>query len=176
MFHSLDVGCGVDFRGDVNVDLYPKEYFSRKINLKRNPNFIVADCHYLPFNSKSFETVFCSHLLEHLGVDVTRTVKELLRVSKEKVVIRVPSAGASTAKAPSHNKIFTAKAFDIIFANYKHKITFVRWRLRFAKMPIRLINKLCNRGKFRIKNPFFWFPFMVPTEIKVEVYLKNSYP
>jgi len=53
----LDVGCGDNPKGDVNVDLF--FYVQCK-------NFIAADAHYLPFKNGVFERVYSKHCLEHL--------------------------------------------------------------------------------------------------------------
>ena len=53
--------------------------------------FSVGDAAALPFPDKSFDVVVSSHVLEHLP-DFDAGIKELLRVSKGKVVIAVPTA------------------------------------------------------------------------------------
>jgi ubiquinone/menaquinone biosynthesis C-methylase UbiE len=53
----LDVGCGDNPKGNVNLDLF----FYVKCE-----NFIIADAHHLPFKNSSFEKVFSKHCVEHL--------------------------------------------------------------------------------------------------------------
>lgn len=86
----LDVGCGTMPRGDVNVDLLVSDDDYRDAIIPQNiENFVKADVRFLPFRDSCFQTVFCSHLLEHLE-DPDVGLKELLRVSGKAVVVRVP--------------------------------------------------------------------------------------
>lgn len=43
----------------------------------------------LPFNDNSFDTVLCTHALEHIK-DYRLALKELLRVTKHRLIITVP--------------------------------------------------------------------------------------
>jgi len=91
----LDVGCGADPTGDVNCDLYtgetPHIYTKQKIiNPKTIPNFIQCDINNLPFRDNTFTEAYCHHVLEHKGVNFTRAINEMVRVSKEKTIIIVP--------------------------------------------------------------------------------------
>lgn len=57
----LDVGCGCNPRGDVNINIdrsVPKQ--------KLMPNFILADAQYLPLRDKCFSLVYASHVIEHV--------------------------------------------------------------------------------------------------------------
>lgn len=111
IFTTLDVGCGEDYHGTVNTDLYPhdasrsrycgKNGFQR--NLNKIPNFVKSDINNLPFQDDAFKIVICSHLLEHVGVNTITACKELLRVAKDKVIIRVPSHVSVSRHTPSHN-------------------------------------------------------------------------
>ncbi len=82
----LDVGGGhAPFsRADVIVE---KDLFEglhrdgKKIAFKKDKRFIAADIMNLPFKEKSFDFVFCSHVLEHV-IDPARACEELMRVSK----------------------------------------------------------------------------------------------
>ena len=91
---TLDVGCGNDFRGNVNVDLLiPDDIWQGKAvtcNKKLAPNFIQASAYSLPFNMGSFEKVVCYHTIEHLSEPI-RALKEMIRVSNEQVIMVFPS-------------------------------------------------------------------------------------
>lgn len=76
---TLDVGCSLHPRGDVNIDITPYHY----------KNFIRADARHLPFKSKSFTHVKAYNLLEHTK-EPSRVLKELYRVAKN-VEVRVDS-------------------------------------------------------------------------------------
>lgn len=86
MFHTiLDIGCGLNPKGDVNIDSnrsIPRE--------KPIPNFILADAQYLPFKDKSFSLAYASHVIEHIP-NPLQALKEWNRVTKI-VQIYTPSA------------------------------------------------------------------------------------
>jgi SAM-dependent methyltransferase len=51
--------------------------------------FFKANVEKLPFKDKSFDTVICTHTLEHVQ-DIYRAVNELKRVAKNRIIIVVP--------------------------------------------------------------------------------------
>lgn len=178
MFDTLDVGCGEDYEGTVNTDLYPhdtlrsryygKDGFQRK--LSKIPNFVKSDINNLPFQDNAFKIVICSHLLEHVGVDLMTASKELLRVAKNKVIIRVPSQVCVSRHAPSHDKVFTREAFDELFAKFQHKVKYQRFKLYLMMFPFKIINRFLRAKNIGgIPNPFHYLPSPIPTEIQVEV-------
>lgn len=88
----LDVGCGHNPRGDVNCDLMlPDSDLRWDLNPSWIPNFVRADVRFLPFRSRSFDHVHCSHLIEHLE-DPWAGINELKRVSRKTVAVIVPFA------------------------------------------------------------------------------------
>ena len=92
LFHILDAGCGASPIGDVNCDLLVPYSDLRSVPLKnwKHPrNFVRADVRFLPFRSRSFRVVHCSHLLEHLE-DPLETLRELKRISSSQVVVVLP--------------------------------------------------------------------------------------
>lgn len=102
-FRVLDVGCGNSPGGDVNCDLYAYETehrilrrsFGRKalaaprLEPRCIKNFVVCDAMHLPFADGAFEVVQCSHVIEHVPESL-ELLRELLRVSSYRVLIRVP--------------------------------------------------------------------------------------
>lgn len=83
----LDVGCGANPRGDVNCDLHPEATTHRNNNSTiKAQNFIQCDCQHLPFKDKSFDTVFCAQLIEHLR-EPYQLIKELARVAIKRIII-----------------------------------------------------------------------------------------
>ena len=91
----LDVGSGdkPHWRADVIVDKFPddnRQRISGKILIDKRKIFINADVENLPFKDKSFDFVFCSHLLEHVG-DLDKAIAEITRVGK-RGYLEVPSA------------------------------------------------------------------------------------
>lgn len=55
----------------------------------------VVDIHQLPYDDDEFDIVVCSETLEHVP-DIQTAVKELLRVSKNSVIISVPHESKET--------------------------------------------------------------------------------
>jgi ubiquinone/menaquinone biosynthesis C-methylase UbiE len=92
----LDVGCGNNPTGNVNVDLFMNEktlhldsYKNRFIDAKRILNPVKADANHLPFRDNTFEEVYCGHVLEHLE-NPTKGLLELIRVTKGKLIVVLP--------------------------------------------------------------------------------------
>ena len=95
----LDVGCGtglllkriIERRGtDANsytgVDIHVDEDTRSAIP---NVRFEEAMVERLPFDDNSFDTVICTHVLEHI-LDIRQAVAELRRVCRGKIIIVVP--------------------------------------------------------------------------------------
>jgi len=97
----LDVGCGVGhylrsfrLRLDKNIDytgVDATEYYiqlAKKAFNKNHQNFFVGDVLNLPFKDNSFDIVICNNLILHLPPPPIKAISELIRVSKNYVVIR----------------------------------------------------------------------------------------
>jgi len=125
----LDVGCGSSPKGHVNIDLFVEETPHRKkgiINSKLIPNFIKAHAQYLPIRDKSFDTVYSHHLIEHL-YNPTKAILEMLRVTKNEVIIIIPhrysrERGFKYKQCNMHKNFFSAvttrkwlKSLNLIF-------------------------------------------------------------
>jgi 2-polyprenyl-3-methyl-5-hydroxy-6-metoxy-1,4-benzoquinol methylase len=95
----LDVGCGtglllqriIERRGtDANsctgVDIHVDEDTRSAMP---NVRFEEAMVERLPLDDNSFDTVICTHVLEHI-LDIRQAVAELRRVSRDKIIIVVP--------------------------------------------------------------------------------------
>ena len=186
----LDVGCGDKPTGNVNCDLYvnhsPHLGDPRKIiNPKLTQNFVRCDAHKLPFKSSSFDLVYSSHLVEHLK-HPTKALFEMLRVSKEKVLIVVPHRFAAT-RNPVHLHFFSEQSIDEWFKKLKirrYKISvehhlFIRRCLqsvddRLKKLKIRR-NKICVSHRHFLHRCLRFFPhrclrlLCFPWEIKIKI-------
>jgi len=117
-----DIGCGSDpfpYATTV-VDLYTGPTNHRQTHLQTaGKEFIIADIQDLPFSEKSFDFVYCSHVLEHVE-DPMKACRELMRIGK-RGYIEVPSLTTDTlfAWAKGMHKWFCMViARRIIFFEY----------------------------------------------------------
>ena len=84
----LDVGSGTDspyhlfLKGSnvIHIDICKHAFHVE----------VVADAHYLPFSEDVFDIVHASHILEHVE-NPYKVVGELKRVSKRRVIVKVPN-------------------------------------------------------------------------------------
>ncbi len=99
----LDAGCG---EGSLSVMMALKGANVTGVDLSR-PNideackyaeangvtipFAIGDLEQLPFADSSFDTVVCSHVLEHIP-NFDKGLLELTRVARKKVIFAVPTA------------------------------------------------------------------------------------
>lgn len=128
----LDAGCGEGFVVDLLAKAYPDVKITgidvseeaiefAKKNFGDSARFRPGSVYKLPFSDKSFDTVLCSEVLEHLD-DPNRAVAELRRVARNYVVISVPhepyfqwlnNVGQflRVSEDPGHVNFWTAKTF-----------------------------------------------------------------
>lgn len=125
---TLDVGCGDNPCGTVNCDLnvgHTLEGGDQKRGIIINPqmirNFVRCDCHFLPFRTYSFDTVFCSHVIEHIA-SPHKLLCELLRVAKRKVTVKCPHRFSRGAKFPFHIHFFNKSWFAKTLRNFRYRI------------------------------------------------------
>lgn len=96
----LDAGCGEGFVVDriaqrhpewrlSGVDLSDEAIAYAKTHFGERAFFRKGSVYKLPFSDRSFDTVICSEVLEHLD-DPNRAVAELKRVARGHVLITVP--------------------------------------------------------------------------------------
>lgn len=91
----LDIACGRGFLAKEIVEKHLVEVtgmdfvLSDQINHSINPKFLNGDINDIPFPDRSFDTVICTHTLEHI-VDIKGALKELRRVSNKRLIIVLP--------------------------------------------------------------------------------------
>lgn len=107
----LDAGCG---RGYVakrlaeaghtvsGVDIVPPKNYSPESD---GYTFVSGSLDALPFPDRSFETVTCTHVLEHVP-DMDAAVSELLRVTKKRLLIVLPRQREYRYTADLHIRFF----------------------------------------------------------------------
>ena len=89
----LDVGCGdgfFTFYFDKICDAYGVDYSERLLRKNPSRKTFRMDAHSLDFDDNSFDVVFCHSLLHHVE-DPDRVVREMARVSRNRVVILEPN-------------------------------------------------------------------------------------
>ena len=88
----LDIGCGEEYQGDVNLDLfmYDSPHTIQCINPKYIPCFINGDAQHLPIRDNVFNIVYSKHVIEHLDYPLD-ALKEMNRVSNNKIIVIVPN-------------------------------------------------------------------------------------
>jgi ubiquinone/menaquinone biosynthesis C-methylase UbiE len=106
---SLDVGCGSNPKGTVNIDFF-KEGFNPQtgdqkigdyVKAKNIENFVVGDAMHLPFRDGVFNVIFSTHVIEHVA-NPAGMLREMNRVCNRKMIVRCPHRKGSNAKKPFH--------------------------------------------------------------------------
>jgi ubiquinone/menaquinone biosynthesis C-methylase UbiE len=120
----LDVGCGEHPRGNVNCDRYraASPDLDACANVNTRNNFVQCDGQHLPFKDEAFYTVFSSHVIEHVD-DPGLFLRELLRVSHERVTVKCPHRLSRGARAKQHKQVFDDAWFHRALSRYPHRIT-----------------------------------------------------
>lgn len=159
---TLDVGCGPNPRGDVNVDVdNVAKFFKNQLN-RKIPNFIVADACHLPFRSETFSQVVMVDVLEHLEKDWL-CLDGICRVLKSggRLLLHTPSRLQThilcNPEEPKGHKrkgytkdelrlLFTESGFSqVTFHNTFHVLETIAWELNYLighKLPLNLQNLL----------------------------------
>lgn len=107
----MDVGCGSVFgllplesENVIHIDIEVTDFNKSILEVQ-------CDAHNLPFKEDSVDIVYCSHTLEHCE-NPLMVLRELKRVSKKMVVVRVPCLNASIAGEGSGH-LFTWSQFSL---------------------------------------------------------------
>jgi ubiquinone/menaquinone biosynthesis C-methylase UbiE len=95
----LDVGCGTGYLLGAlaaTSGTTPREFTGVDFQIEpglaaRHPHirFREADIERLPFESGQFDTVICTHVLEHV-LDIRTAIGELRRVTRRRLLVIVP--------------------------------------------------------------------------------------
>jgi len=125
---TLDVGCGNEPKGDVNVDLFPEATPHRSadqrvcddkpLNVKLIKNFVKADACHLPFKDRVFSRVYSGHTIEHVK-NPQGMIRELLRVSYSEIEIVCPRADSPygiSERKPLHINALSPKWFQDVLS------------------------------------------------------------
>lgn len=146
----LDAGCGEGFVVDAVTKAFPDikvtgidvneqavEYAKERFGEKAR--FRPGSVYKLPFSDKSFDTVLCSEVLEHLD-DPNRAMGELKRVARNYVVITVPHEPyfqwlnklgrlLGVSEDPGHVNFWTSTTFEAFIRAHFNEPKVVRKQL-----------------------------------------------
>lgn len=138
----LNLGCGEDIRkGYVNLDFDKHSGVDVIWNIEKFP---------WPFKDSEFDSVYASHLLEHVN-DLVKTMTEIKRICKNDAIIsiRLPhfSCGVSY-RDPTHKRFISYHTFDYFTEEcfYKNMPTFkiIDRRLNFTRQSFTFLNYFFN--------------------------------
>lgn len=92
LYKVLDIGCGSRPHGSVNLDLGlgANSHHKFDYDVKAIPNFTRGALPDLPYRSRAFDCVFCSHTLEHIP-EPLKALREIARVSSKYAILIVPN-------------------------------------------------------------------------------------
>jgi len=88
----LDVGCGSNPWGNINLDLFQGASIHHRFDYtpKDIERFVTSDGSKLPFRDKSIDVIVSRHCLEHIP-EPLKAAKDWERVARKAVVIMVPN-------------------------------------------------------------------------------------
>jgi len=116
----LDIGCGdglaVEIINSLGFECTGIDISTPKIELAKSKGLNVVEgvMENLPFDDKQFDSVFCSHTLEH-AADLSKACSEIQRVSKRAVII-VPIE--EHTENPGHTSPIKSK--DFLLSHFKN--------------------------------------------------------
>ena len=150
----LDAGCGEGFAIDylarafpdlkmTGVDLSPEAIAYAQEQFGDRAKFRTGSIYKLPFSDRSFDTVLCSEVLEHVDDPVT-AIGELKRVARNYVVITVPrepyfqwlnviGQKVGVSLDPGHVNFWSRKGF-VKFMRYHFEEPSFDWRQLYQFM------------------------------------------
>ncbi len=120
----LDVGCGSGMalaiikaaKPHLTVKGIDPSSEAVAIWQQRNIDAIVGEAEKLPYKDRTFDTVVSSHVIEHIE-DHLLAVKEIVRVSRKRSIIIVPSGNVDEKNLGSpHLRYYDRKSFSNLIA------------------------------------------------------------
>jgi predicted SAM-dependent methyltransferase len=128
MGEILDIGCGQSKApGAVGIDILPAPGVD-----------IVHDLNKLPWpvDANRFETVICSHVLEHIN-DLVGVMNEIHRISKNGCRVKIITPHFSSLNSwedPTHTRHFARRSFSFFDSESKHCYTSQRMKTISAEI------------------------------------------
>ncbi|MFH0939426.1 MAG: class I SAM-dependent methyltransferase [Planctomycetota bacterium] len=128
MNEILDIGCGqAKTPGAIGIDLCPAPGVDIIHDLNRFP---------WPLEDARFDTVVCSHILEHLA-DIVAVLNEIHRVSRPGARIKITTPHFSSLNSwedPTHLHHFARRSFNFFDMTSRH--CFMPGRLRMVSAEV----------------------------------------
>jgi SAM-dependent methyltransferase len=140
----LEVGCGSEpATNGTRIDL---------LDQRGLRNFRLGSAYSLPYPDKSFDWIFCYHVLEHLDYPA-EALAEFRRVARVGLKIRVPwkffAHGCPDHKC-SFDSTWFRKAFPNDFVTTRLELSFCHYSPIFVELTVRvewrIKNELCARA------------------------------
>lgn len=119
----LDIGCasGISmgliklFNPSMEVVGFEGDNSGKEAWKARNLKVVSGDIYHLPFKNDEFDTIYTSHVLEHLE-DPGRAVDETVRVAKKRIIHIVPDGNVDEKNFGSpHLHNFNRVSFEKLF-------------------------------------------------------------
>ena len=158
---NLNAGCGANTWGDIRVDIqtFSDVYYNKKTSAN-----IISSIQFLPFRDHVFSKVICYHVLEHVKKPF-KCVAELKRVTKGRIIIRVPFNSLISFVADSITLLKAFMMLPLIGSEY-FKDTFFK---------VRHFNKRHSGHRWMIKgsktNYVYW---ILPIEYETIIDMRVS--
>lgn len=156
----LDVGSGDGpfARANVLCDKFISETENRIGPILIDRPFIAADIMSLPFKTKSFNYIFCSHVLEHVD-DPEKAMNELMRVG-QKGYIETPSEFLEKIKSSPGHKWYVSLKNGVLIFRGKESDVFDQSIQEISE------DKLINKDKTFMN--FYWYNYYTHFNIAYE--------
>jgi SAM-dependent methyltransferase len=145
MAELLDIGCGrAKTPGAIGIDILPAPGVDLVHDLNRVP---------WPLEENRFDTVICSHVLEHLG-DIVATLNEIHRVSRPGARVKITTPHFSSLNSwedPTHTHHFARRSFSFFDSENAHCYT--DRRLKTTRLEVTFgggLWALLGRAQYRI--------------------------
>jgi len=117
MAEILDIGCGQSkMPGAIGIDIIPGPGVDIVHDLNKLP---------WPLEADRFETIICSHVLEHL-TDLVGVLNEIHRVSRHGAQVNIITPHFSSLNSwedPTHTRHFARRSFSFFDTSSKHCYT-----------------------------------------------------
>lgn len=124
----LDIGCGSNPRGTVNLDRFTEEtpHHHHHIDAKAYRNFIKGDAQYPPIRRGVFHLIILSHVLEHL-LKPAETLENLSEIAPNLIVV-VPN-NPVFRENETHLYSWSESSFEALLRYYYDDVTIYKTAL-----------------------------------------------